>query len=224
MKLKSGILSLIAIAILASCSTSNDVVSNRSIQKRKYSDGFYISFGKNFNKKGNETQKKETTVDHNDVAISSSEESIKLGYAPEKSFESIPFELAESPRFDDNSSDLQNGNTEIAHPLSVVKEEKNLGAKIQNFYPLKSVETKVRKIQESASSNSDVMLILLVILALILPPLAVFIFEGGTTRFVIDLILWLLGWGVGWYLWGPRGGLFSLAAVIYALLIVLSVI
>ncbi|MBL7898229.1 MAG: YqaE/Pmp3 family membrane protein [Crocinitomicaceae bacterium] len=69
------------------------------------------------------------------------------------------------------------------------------------------------------------MLILLVILAIILPPLAVFLFEGATGRFWITLILWLLGWGVGWYIFhGGLAGLCSLVAIIFALLIVLGVI
>ncbi len=33
--------------VLSSCSTSNDVVSNRAIQKRKYNDGWFLSFQKN---------------------------------------------------------------------------------------------------------------------------------------------------------------------------------
>ena len=33
---------LLVIAVLASCSTSNDVVSTRKVQKRKYNKGLYI--------------------------------------------------------------------------------------------------------------------------------------------------------------------------------------
>ena len=106
-----------------------------------------------------------------------------------------------------------------------IDEKEKMGTKIQNLYPLKSIETKVRMIQEAAGASSDVMLILLVILCFILPPLAVYLFEGGGTRFIIDLILWIIGWGVGWYFFrGGLAGLCSLIAVIYALLIVLSVI
>ncbi|MBD3639295.1 MAG: YqaE/Pmp3 family membrane protein [Crocinitomicaceae bacterium] len=67
------------------------------------------------------------------------------------------------------------------------------------------------------------MLVLLIILAIILPPLAVGIYEGITGRFWLVLVLWILGWGVGWWLLGGLGGLCSLVAVVLALLIVLGV-
>ncbi len=75
------------------------------------------------------------------------------------------------------------------------------------------------------STSSDIPLIILVILAIIIPPLAVALFEGITTRFWIDLVLALVGWSVGWALVGlGLAALCGLAAVIYAVLIVLSVI
>ena len=37
---------LLVIAVLASCSTSNDVVSNKKVQKRKYNKGLYIKANK----------------------------------------------------------------------------------------------------------------------------------------------------------------------------------
>ncbi|MBK9192423.1 MAG: YqaE/Pmp3 family membrane protein [Crocinitomicaceae bacterium] len=58
----------------------------------------------------------------------------------------------------------------------------------------------------------------------ILPPLAVFLFEGASSRFWIDLILFIIGIAVvGWLLNG-LSGLALLVSVIFALLIVLGVI
>ena len=77
------------------------------------------------------------------------------------------------------------------------------------------------------AAESGAMLVLLVILAIFIPPLAVFIFEGVTTRFWIDLVLAIIGWAAFGLLFGVVGGLAGLcmlAAIIYALLIVLSVI
>jgi len=80
-------------------------------------------------------------------------------------------------------------------------------------------------ISQRSQTSSDVNLILLVILAIILPPLAVFLFEEASTRFWITLILWLVGWGVGLALLGLElAALCALVAVVYALLIVLGVI
>lgn len=89
---------------------------------------------------------------------------------------------------------------------------------------VKDVLKAVREAKKKSKREDAVMLVLLVILALILPPLAVGIYEGITGRFWLVLILWLVGWGVGWWLLGPGlAGLCSLVAVILALLIVLGV-
>ena len=88
----------------------------------------------------------------------------------------------------------------------------------------KKIKDAITAYKESKKrGGGGVELILLIILAIILPPLAVAIFEGITGRFWLVLILWILGWGVGWWLLGAGGALFSLVAVILALLIVLGV-
>jgi uncharacterized membrane protein YqaE (UPF0057 family) len=65
--------------------------------------------------------------------------------------------------------------------------------------------------------------VVLVILALLIPPLAVFLFEGATKRFWIDLILAIIGIGIGFGIL-HIAFLCALIAVIYALLIVLEII
>lgn len=50
-RVQKGLLALSLIGLVASCSTTNDVASNRGIQKRKYTKGFFIDF--NHNKGGN---------------------------------------------------------------------------------------------------------------------------------------------------------------------------
>ena len=44
--LKNGFVGLLFVALMASCSTSNDVVSSNRIQKRKYNKGFHLNLGK----------------------------------------------------------------------------------------------------------------------------------------------------------------------------------
>lgn len=76
------------------------------------------------------------------------------------------------------------------------------------------------KKSESPAASGDVDLVILVILAIFIPPLAVYLKEGATTRFVIDLILALIGIFAWWIF--PFAGLAYLAAIIYALIIVLG--
>lgn len=72
----------------------------------------------------------------------------------------------------------------------------------------------------AANAESDVDLVVLVILAILLPPLAVYLKEGSGNHFLIVLILFLLAFS--WFLWPFYPGLFWLAAVILALLSVLG--
>ena len=77
--------------------------------------------------------------------------------------------------------------------------------------------------KEKKNNNKDLdgMAILLIILAIFLPPLAVGIFEGITGRFWLVLILWLLGLGLlAWLL----PGLFYLGAIIAIILALLIVL
>ena len=75
------------------------------------------------------------------------------------------------------------------------------------------------KAAKKAGQEPDTRTLLLAILALFLPPLAVYLHEGETnTKFWISLLLFLLGIAggfiFGWYL--------LLASVIYALIVILS--
>ena len=67
--------------------------------------------------------------------------------------------------------------------------------------------------------EADTNTVLLVILAILLPPLAVYLHQGAfTTKFWITLVLWLLGW----VFWGAVAWVPLLPAIIYAILVVLG--
>lgn len=227
-KIKFGIFGLALAGLIASCSTSNDVVSNRSIQKRKYNDGYYISFNKNKHNRQKDNKVDETVVaedEFSDVLNRSNEvpqlnnpdvkeviDRIEVeevgGYlASDDLFPEEPYKSKEE--VDVNLSDKE----EYILP-SIVRSPRN--------FIVKRKSTIKHQFDNNSASNGDVMLIILVILAIIIPPLAVFLYEGVTTRFWIDLILALLGIGIGPFFY--YAGAFFLAAIIYALLIVLGAI
>lgn len=224
MKIKFGILSLIAGIILASCSTGNDVVRGRGIQKRKYNDGYYISWKKNNGK--SEADSKESVKNSSEENLAENKsENLKTNIQPEneKTLSYIVETGNEDFMLTQEELNTENESNEISSPLVVTKP----GIRAMTIKPGRLLETatNIKKVSENSGASGDVMLILLVILAIILPPLAVFLFEGATGRFWITLILWLLGWGVGWYIFhGGLAGLCSLVAIIFALLIVLGVI
>lgn len=71
-------------------------------------------------------------------------------------------------------------------------------------------------------SEDGIMLLILVILALIIPPVAVLVYEGVTTRFWLNLLFAILGGAL--FFVSPGLGIFALIAVVHALLIVLGII
>ena len=104
--------------------------------------------------------------------------------------------------------------------LAVITDKKPVThmGKFATYKAFKATASALKK--GSSTAASDVDLVILVILAIFIPPLAVFLKEGATSRFVLDLILALIG-VVGWWIF-PFAGLAYLAAIIYALIIVLG--
>lgn len=82
----------------------------------------------------------------------------------------------------------------------------------------KALREQLREARRSGKVD-DVELILLVIIALFVPPLAMFLYDGeASSRFWISLILMLLAIP----LWGFLGAVALLASVLYTLYIILS--
>ena len=224
MKLRIFMSGLVVAILLSACSTSNDVVSGNGIQKRKYNDGYYISWGKNYKKnKTNEKVEDVTSIENltekSEVEFSEQSVQLALNSETEETFVFVPV-VEENEVVIENEIQTAPSN-QISNPLHVTeKNDRTIVRSSRKFSP-KSMR---RTVDNNASTAADTNTILLVILALFIPPLAVFLFEGATGRFWIDLILALIGWGVGWWLLGPIGWVCGLVAVIYAILIILGVI
>jgi len=229
MKLKSFLLSIMALAILASCSTTNDVVSGRSIQKRKYNDGYYISSGNKFKKSDKVTQEEElvsnpesTSVNQNFSEANTVEKTLPVFVREENPTVVISTEASHDALVENASApkEVVDAEKATARPLNLTKSEEKVV-----FKPGRESRSQAIKTVVANAASVDAMTILLVILALFIPWLAVLIFEGATGRFWIDLLLWIIGIGIGYWLFGfGLAYLCALIAVIYAILIVLSVI
>jgi uncharacterized membrane protein YqaE (UPF0057 family) len=103
---------------------------------------------------------------------------------------------------------------------AAVEEFKSL-SKREKKHRLKQLKKEIQafKAARKEGREMDTNTLLLVILAVLLPPLAVYIHQGEfNTKFWITLILWLLGWIVfTFFAWLPL-----LAAIIYALIVILG--
>lgn len=107
--------------------------------------------------------------------------------------------------------------TEVAGQQLSKKEQRQLRKEQRRSFR-KAVREQFRQMRKN-SSSSDVELILLVIIALFIPPLAMFLYDGeASSRFWISLVLMLLAIP----LWGTLGALALLASIIYTLYIILS--
>jgi uncharacterized membrane protein YqaE (UPF0057 family) len=208
--------------ILGSCGTSNDVVGGGILQKRKYNKGFY--WNRNANAKDSETVKIEE-VKGSDVEYAMEQESASSAVTVRDAYASVETSQDVASVNESEVTVTMNDAAVVSAKNSAASEVANSETSTGKFSVFKAKKEAVKLVKKNSSSPaSDVATILLVILAILIPPLAVFLFEGASGRFWIDLILAIIGWGVGFWLLGGLGWICGIAAIIYALLIVLSVI
>ncbi|MFT5858826.1 MAG: uncharacterized membrane protein YqaE (UPF0057 family) [Flavobacteriaceae bacterium] len=226
-KLASINLLIILVLILGACSTSNNVVNNNLISKRKYTKGFHI------NKKSNLSTDKDKIANSTELAseetfsVSSSENisfthmeandarsvsnSSELGIILEGfTFELatpnavVPFDLVVTTESDAPETEASETENSIETKDSKVNSEKNEVKKKR-----KSTSRK-QKNKKNQGSGGDAIFILAVICAILLPPLGVAIYTNiDWVKVLIALVLMLL---------------FFLPGMIYALLVVFDVI
>ncbi len=210
--------------ILASCSTSNNVVNNHLISKRKYNKGFFI------NKKGNFNNSSDSEVAEVKVRVEKPEEVKPINEGSSQEVRNkTNLNGSKSERV---SSDPQEPLVASTDQALVERKTKGTASEIPSLNQKMDKEAKAKrdvlqKLQQeylpSRPDTSDpVMLILLIILALILPPVAIAIYSGITGIFWLDLVLFLLAWGGFWFF--RLSGLLHLAAIIIAFLVIFDVI
>lgn len=211
---KWQIIALVGVFVISSCATSNDVVSGHLITKRKYNKGFHLNLNKSYNRTKSLHQVEEVETEayipiesgiettQNEVNSSSSNVRMEENVLAQTSTQ-IDF-LADSPKED------------VAISKIVIDEEQSKPTSQNVKKIIKFVEKTKAKKSSSKGSDSDVKLILLVILAFIISPLAMYLADGQTDIwFILDLILYLL-----WFSIFFVGNLYltGLAAVVIALL------
>ena len=211
-KITLGFAALIMTAIISSCSTSNDVASNKRIQKRKYNKGFFVS--KNENVAFNKKKKDAKTIEFNDTETLTSSEA-QVDKTVKTSEVSVIEETAVvKPLLKVKTTKVIHESTnEVASKNEVIAEDVNIKdvktVEIKNVNKSTKSKTRLSK-KEKSASGGDEMLILLVILCFLIPVIAVGLkTDWDLTKVLISLILMLLFWVPG---------------VIYALLVVFDVI
>jgi len=103
---------------------------------------------------------------------------------------------------------------------AAAKEFKSLSKKEKKMR-LKHLKAELKTLMalKEQGYETDTNTFLLLILAILLPPLAVYLHQGEiNTKFWITLILWILGW----VFWGALAWVPALPAIIYAILVILG--
>jgi uncharacterized membrane protein YqaE (UPF0057 family) len=184
------------VGLMFSCSTSNDVASNRGIQKRKYNKGFYVEKGP---KLGGDTKKvdqvdNENTFEENTVAIEE----------PQERISSTP-ELVYVEEAEETIADVMPV-AEIDNPVEEVVETNPASNTAQQNVTVEDAEVQQSPIQklnkrskkfvekrfakrdkQQVESGTDA--VLYYILAILLPPLAVGLVTNWDVLLVVVSIL-----------------------------------
>jgi uncharacterized membrane protein YqaE (UPF0057 family) len=193
------VLFLLCAAFLMPSCQSVDII------KRKYSGGYYLNLKNDKRPSGNN----KTEVATNNTLSGIAHQQI------------LPAQIAPA-----TLSAVSNATTtqqkQPAHSCGVITKEKESRSTTTDKSADKHVIT-TPKPTPPADGGTDANRVVMIILALLIPPLAIWLKEGITQRFWIDLICFLLGGGL---FFTPLyyGGALMLFAIVFAVLIVLDMI
>lgn len=202
LSMKKFILPALCLLVLALTSCNN-----LRIVKRHYTGGFYVETGSG--KTNHETKSGSNYAAEPSRSVVAEDklpatETVVVNHESQKQPAAIAFIAPSEPPVitEDNRNTINNNEERITN------EEKTASEKIKSD----SVPTPA----------GDVPLWVYVLLAIFLPPLAVYLKVGVSNIFWIDLILFILGYGLfrfSFYLWGA-----ALAAVVIAFLVIFDVL
>ena len=206
MKLKS-LLSISSIFVLLAILVSS-CGSTLNITKKRHSNGYYVNIGNDSHDGTNKSDQKKNKK--SDLADLINEKSSNDDMASN-------VEGSDEADGENSKSDNETNAKSLSAEQLAAAEEFSKMSTLKKIKALKNAK-KAGKLDD----NTDFYFVLLVLLALILSPIAVFMHgDGISTHFWINLVMWLLGVG---YVISPLLGILLLVAVVHALLYIFGVI
>lgn len=189
-----GVLSFALAGLMAACSTSNDVASKRSIQKRKYNKGFFIDFNKktlgNSNTEEIATNDSPATNEVSEKVIENKGITKEILYVEEVQTVASPTTKATELKKEEVSSvESNNVSTKSEEAIVATKTRDNIKNIRSLKQQMKSVVKEAKKEQKKNSNSSDDMTILYYVLAFFFPPLAVGLVTDWDVKQVIISVL-----------------------------------
>lgn len=188
--------------------------SSFRIEKRHYKNGYYVNLNGGKNHGGASV-----------AAVSQGAEKTadvpRAENLPIAKTEVVDFASASQPEVVSNQTQVEGSTiSSTSPPASTISTEPAVADKVIRSEKNRSA---TESTDAEPTAGDDTETILLVVLAIFLSPLAVYLKEGASKRFWIDLICWLIGGGFFLTPFFYGGGLW-LFAVVFALLIVLDII
>ena len=197
---------------------SNVNAQGITIEKRHYKGGYYIDFGKK-KAEAKATSAKQTipaigTSANSTIALTTPSADEQMQMVPVTNYANTPAQKQSKSKASHHSL-IERSVIAAAKSIS----NNNSASYINDVVASPDVINSTKNVE---GGGGTVPLILLVILAIFISPLAVYLHDGQIApHFWWVLVLWLLGgglaFGVGYY-----GGLLLLIAIIWALIIVLG--
>lgn len=196
-----------AAVLVTGCGVTQDGFSSASMQKRKYTKGFYIS-------KRSHLKAKEESTDASIVKEDATSENEKLAVLAKRNVTGA--EASKQEVKVQHQQGLSQNSELIVEKAASKKVQKSNGTVSSNQQSQKQlkkadkneVKNVLRKQKQNSHSSGDDLLILCIILAILIPPLGVGVWTNiDWTKVLICLLLTLL---------------FFLPGMIYALLVVLD--
>ena len=220
---KVSILSLIAFIaiVISSCGSSNNVVSNHGISKRKYTKGLFFQRKSNLKTANTKVKEAELRNDKSLAKIEKAEKKKAKLANRKKSTENSDLSNIEPTRVSENQivneevpetgqflTDSDNNEDEINS--SVIENQGPAKGESIEEMPFENRDQFEKKNNSTSSSDSGLMFILAVVFAILIPPLGVAIYTNiDWMKVLIALLLTFL---------------FFLPGMIYALLVVFDIV
>lgn len=204
MKITRQIFILTALAtVLGACSSSNNVVSERLIQKRKYNKGFFVSKRSTDHNKTvavNQTEAVKSSTNYK--ATAEEAQNSQVEEQTNNAIAAVEFTPKVTPKKPETEQRIVSTKESALTTPEITKEDQSA-----HRTALRQLK-KERKTGKRNAKTDDTELILLVILCFLLPPIAVGLAtDWETTPLIISILLTIFFWIPG---------------VIYALIVVLG--
>lgn len=196
-KITKSLIAVLTIAIITSCTTSNDVASNRSVQKRKYNKGLFISKNKKINYSKTNTKDEITSTKKVETKLVEELSSFSEKTNMKSSHPIQKLNISKTEKKDQTKNKFQSENKiKYINSSSIVLAENNLiKTNSKSTIIEKAVKHKISKAKKRANNKSDgdIDPVLLYVLAFFVPFLAVGLATNWDVgKVILNLILTFL--------------------------------